>query len=188
LNQPTGNALEQAPAEVIDLIPFEMEIGFWIFVGIVAGAMVQYFLGWVNVRLNYKKSLRNLKFELQFNISQIIEFQATATTMRNKINAEVLNQFFGYFPYSNLIWVTGTNMLSWGTLYDALNHEEIKKLVKISKVFSQAGENWPNERIVNLQKSQDKAAAVSFVDYLDKQFSDSKKDLEGIINKIDDEI
>ncbi len=122
-------------------------IFFSVLAGIVAGTGINLCVGWAINRQAEKKDIKNLKFEIDFNIKKIGELKKEFQEYRNHLAAGTLNLYWGYFPLSRMMTVTMQQMHLKGTLYKHLSHEEITLLQTFTIEFSQNSEQLLNTQV-----------------------------------------
>ena len=158
--------------------------GFGVFLGVLAGAAVTLLVQWVVERRKEKQKVKNLKFELEFDIRKIDKFLDEITRYRNAVNGETLDTYAGYFDLSRIICVTANDMFLSGLLYKYLSHDDIGKLQVIFSEFSINGENYINNQISQNKANFDKKKAVMDVDFWEKKFKEHKQTLQDIVVQV----
>ncbi len=157
--------------------------GFGVFLGVVAGALVQFGLAWLYAKRHEKQSVRNLKFELEFNIKKCAELISEVRKLRNSVNANSVGQYFGYFKTSDILVAIVDEMLKQGLLYKYLTHDDIWNLQKHYVRFATT-EQWYNQQVANMKVSSNQQDNVILVDLIEEHFVTAEKDLKIIHDKI----
>ena len=158
--------------------------GFGVFLGVLAGVAITLLSQWITDRQQRNSKSRNLLFELQLNEKKIERWLEEIQAYRNAVNSETLFQYFGYFDYSKFVTVTADKMFVSGLLYQYLSHEDIGSLQEIFTYFSNSGEQYINNQIVNSKSSFDKTAATNNVNYHEKQLKTYKEKLVTISDNL----
>lgn len=158
--------------------------GLAVFLGVVAGIVVQVgaqrFFEWRAGR----QDLNSLKFELRFDIRTIDRWLAEAQRWRNAVNANAMAGYFGYFDLSKFIYVTANKMFVSGALYRLLIDDDIAALQIITTEFSPSWENVLNNEITNMRQNFVQANAVTIVDFWEGKFRAHRDTLNRILNKL----
>lgn len=157
--------------------------GIGVFLGVVAGACVQYMLQWLNGKFQEKQELRNFKFELQFNINKVDGLLKEMVTLRNSVNANALEGYFGYLKTTGCLIAVADEMLRKGLLYKHLSHDDIWKLQEHYQRLS-GNEAWYNSEITKMKEQYNPKERVDMVNFIEGQFQDAKVDLEGIRDRL----
>lgn len=175
--------------------------GVWILIGIVVGILIEIGVEYVKTLLQSKKNIKNLKFEINMNIKKINGFLDIAMDFRNKINADCLQTFYGYFHLSNTIFVTANSLFYTGELYNILPDVLIGKLQDNASFLSLQTETWLNAQIqgrkneisnllnnpqviTNRTYIDIKQDAVRNVDWYEIKLKECKTSFEEILKKL----
>ena len=163
--------------------------GFGVFLGVVAGVAVNLIVQYMILKKTELQFKQNLKFEITLNISKIDKWLKEIERYRNSVNADALDNYYGYFDLSRFITNTANEMFRSGLLYKYLNHKAIEQLQVISSEFSFFGENFFNNQI-NQYKHQAttqedwwniKKEVIQNIDFWEKKFENHKEALKNII-------
>lgn len=152
---------------------------FGVFAGIISGVLINLFIDFVKDRVIKKRIKKNLKFEIDFNLKKIDSFLEELNEYRNKVNADCLNNYFGYFNLSKIISITMFQMFNNGLVYKYLNHEDIAVLQNFLSDFSFGTENYMNNQIKwnkdNHSNPDIKQIASEDISFWEKKFKENKK-------------
>ena len=171
------------PAQWFEWVFDPIALALGVFLGVVAGALVQFGLQWINGKIQEKQSVRNLKFELEFNIKKCAELIGEVRKLRDKVNANAVGQYFGYFKTSGILVVIVDDMLRKGLLYKYLTHDDIWKL-QIHYVRFSSTEQWYNEQVEKMKVEANQQTNILMVDLIEDQFVTAKIDLRAIHDKL----
>lgn len=173
--------------------------GFGVFLGVLAGTAVN-FLGYRCIQRHQEKSqVRNLIFELDLDCKKIDHWLEQLRELRNAINGDCLDRWFGYFDFSRFIYLTANNMFQSGQLYKLLTHEQIEPLQEIVSTYTQNGEQFINTQ-ANLHKQVfleskgkpgggewakgGKADAAQFVNFWETKLNEHRRQIEGMATSL----
>jgi len=159
--------------------------------GIVAGTIIQYFITLALEKKSKARQKSSLMKEMIYNKSLACELYKEVQKLRNAVNGGVLNTYFGYFPYNKAIFAQAIASANNGMLYELLSIEHIKNAQHMVSVLSVNTENWVNNEItrrrdivINTPESFDRAEAVGFVDFVDKQIQDLQQTIDTLIKEL----
>jgi hypothetical protein len=158
--------------------------GFGVFLGVIAGVVVNIGVQRYLIWRSQSQTVRNLKFELDFNIRKLDRFLEQMVAYRNAVNADSLSTYFAYFDLSRIISATTYNMLYSGLLYKYLSYEDIAQLQAILSGLSVQNENFMNNQILQNKLNFQKQKAAADVDLWERMFKDYKRTLEEIKAKL----
>lgn len=153
--------------------------GIGVFLGVIAGACVQYMLQWLYGKSQEKQGLRNFKFELQFNINKVDGLLTEIVNLRNSINANAPEGYFGYLKTTGCLITAADEMLRKGLLYKHLSHDDIWKLQEHYQRLS-GSEEWYNAEIKKIKEQYSAKERAEMVNFIEGQFRTAKIDLEKI--------
>ena len=158
--------------------------GFGVFLGVIAGTAVtiltQRFLLW----RQEKQKIRNLKFEIQFNINQIDRWIEYLRGYRNAVNGDTLASWAEYFDFSHVIKSTIEDMIQTGLIYKKLAHGTVSHLLLFISSFNLGSESIINQQIFNQRKTFNKQLAVMEITIFEKKLQENKKNLETILKSL----
>ena len=161
---------------------------FGVFSGIIAGVFIH--LG-VDAYRNWRiqrKTIKNLKFEIDFNIEKIDLLLEELQKYRNKVNADSLSSYFGYFVMTQVITTTLIQMFFDRSIYKYLDYEHIGKLQIFYKFFTLEIERLINNQITwnkeHISEPGIKQQVTQQIDVWEAGFKNNKKDLKMIKDKL----
>ncbi len=122
--------------------------GFWIFIGIIVGIIVNFVTQkLINLR-NERNILKNFKFEIKFNIKKINKYLEYLNEFKDLINGDSLEKFAKYFDLTKTVMSTTNYMLYNGLLYKYLSDNNVGIiLVFISQFGNPFWEDLINKQI-----------------------------------------
>ena len=120
---------------------------FGVFAGIIAGVFINLAIIAVRSCSYQKKAIKNLKFEIDFNIKKIDSFLVELLKYRNKVNGDSLYNYFGYYSLTKVIMTTLVQMFQDRSIYKYLDYKEIGKLQTFHSYFSLGMEKYINDQV-----------------------------------------
>ena len=162
---------------------------FGVLAGIFAGIGINIGIDFVRKCIVKEKIIKNLKFEINFNIKKINSFLEELDRYRDKVTGDFLSSYFGYFNLSKVIVSTLVQMFFTGAIYNNLDSEDIGKLQNFSSDFSLGTEQYMNNQITwnrtNIKKSPNvKQIAMGDIEYWRSKFNKNIKNLQSIKVKL----
>lgn len=166
--------------------------------GLIVGVLVSLLVKFVQQRRKEAEQTRNLRFELELNVTKIMAWLEEIGKYRNAVNGDSLHNYYGYFDLGRALFVTANKMLQSGLLYKKLSHDEIGQLQTISIDLSPASEQLLSNQVAegrNLaERLQDgqmsvwvekhKPQVVANIDYWERKFKTNKQVLEQITRSL----
>ena len=149
-----------------------------------AGTAVTILTHWIINKSNEKQNTKNLKFEFELNIGRIEKWLEEIQQFRNAVNADDLNQYYGYFDLSLAVSITANDLYQSGLLYKYLNYEDIARLQVIFADLSITGEQVLNQRIQQLKEDFNKADANLSINFWENKFKEHRKTLNELSKKL----
>ena len=74
--------------------------GFGVFLGVICGTAVTLVVVYINKRKNLNQQIKNLKFELDYNIKKLDSWIEEVEKYRNAVNGDALGSYYGEFDLS----------------------------------------------------------------------------------------
>jgi hypothetical protein len=166
---------------------------FSVLAGIVAGTGITLFVHWILNRLAVKRDLKNLVYEINFNLGRIDELEKELEKYRNALNAKTLKSYFPNLTMSRVITTTLFKMFVNASIYRFLDHEDILKLQLFTVNISGPQEATLIAQIVfnkehfylAFEEKNIREKADAEMRGWEKLFADSKKDLVSIKGKLE---
>lgn len=162
---------------------------FGVFLGIISGVIINLCITWFISWKYRKKTIENLKFEIDFNIEEINKMLEESIRYRNKLNADDLVNYFGYFTLSQVIGTTISQIFQDRSIYKILDYEDIGNLQIFYKFFQPNMEKTMNDQItynkLHFQNPGAKQQIAAQIDILEAAFNRSKSNLESIKAKLE---
>jgi len=161
---------------------------FGVFAGIIAGVGIHLGIELIRGCIARKKMVKNLKFEIDFNIGKIDSFLEELGRYRDKVTGDSLFNYFGYFNLSKVIITTMFQMFLNGSIYKYLKYEDIVKLQNFITDFSLSTEQYINNQIKwnkeNIKTPGIKQLAITDIEFWDRKFKENKRALQEVKEKL----
>jgi hypothetical protein len=161
--------------------------GFGVFLGVIAGTAVailtQRFLLWKQE----EQKIRNLKFEIQFNIKQIDRWTEYMRRYRDAVNGETMGSWAEYFDFSRIIKSTIEDMIQTGLIYKKLSRDTtdiVSYLLLFISSYNLGYEYVINQEILNQRQNFNKQLATMQITVHEKKLQENKKNLETILKSL----
>jgi len=162
---------------------------FGVFAGIIAGIAINFAIEALrNCKIN-RKMVKNLKFEIEFNIKKIDSFLNDLKRYREHINSDSPYEYFGMLEFSGLLKTTLQQMFLDRSVYKLFGYEDIGRLQTFMADFQSDDVARIKDFIKEIRKLQDldemRKEANKFSDYLEGPLKTAKKNLEMVRAKGD---
>lgn len=161
---------------------------FAVLAGIISGVGINLGIDVIRACIAQRKTIKNLKFEIDFNIGKIDSFIKELGKFRDKVNSDSITEYIGYITLTIVITTTIIQMFLDRSIYKYLDDKEIGKLQNFSRSFTFNAEKLLNDQIrwgiehYDDPKIKQKAnRTIEFWTYL---FEDRKKDLQAVKDKL----
>ncbi|WP_425099636.1 hypothetical protein [Tropicibacter sp. S64] len=147
---------------------------FWVFVGVVAGALIQSALGFVERNRQGSSALQVLQIEAQFNLEELQVFKDEIARQKVLLTAGEINSQQVFFPMASFDYSALGPVNNSGYLHLLLGSDLLKELLSFSKFF-----NNRNGEILHAQLQQEAAQnrSVHFLDRVEKRASELEQGL-----------
>ncbi|TDK41007.1 hypothetical protein [Antarcticimicrobium luteum] len=109
--------------------------GFWVFVGIVAGAFIQYFLGYLQGRKQAKNALKVMQIEIEYNLGEVKALLDHIEWMRSRISAGQILVGDLFFPMEKFDYSSIAPLANSGYFHILLGPERVKKYLEFNNFF-----------------------------------------------------
>lgn len=156
--------------------------------GIISGVVIYIVYGLIMQRIQKCKAIKHLKFEINFNIEHIDSLLKELQRFRNKVNADDVKNYVGYFWVSKIINTQLAQMFFDRTIYNYLKrHDDISKLQIFSRYFTIESERVVNDRVIHYKDHYEptmKQQVSKEMEVYEKILDDSKTDLQSIYEKL----
>jgi hypothetical protein len=154
--------------------------------GVVAGALIQYIVQFFIGRLEQRRQRQALKKEMEYNLQVVADLIVECTNLRNAVNGNALNMYFGYLQYERGIFAQSIALLNNGLLYRWFTIEALKKLQRITSILNVAHANVINSSIKERRDAAaagtlSQAQATQFVNFIERELTEIRQLLNEFI-------
>lgn len=158
--------------------------GFGVFLGVIAGVAVSIATQTVISKREEKQKIKNLKFEIKYNLSMIDKWVGAIGKFRDAVAASAMNTWHEYLQFSHIMKYTISELYESGILYKYITTDEIGNLNLFLSDFTQAFEIYINQDINSTRQNFDKDKALTQVMFLENKLQTNKKNLEQILKSL----
>jgi hypothetical protein len=141
---------------------------FWVSVGVVAGAFVQYLLGLLNVRAQRKYARKALNTEIKLNNKQLVLLNSRIQYLRERIGASQILDDDLFVSMQGFDYSIVNPLVMSGHFHVMLGHEKVEKYFDFMKFF-----NNQNASLVNsmLRTEHEKSKSLDYLIWLEGEIS-----------------
>jgi hypothetical protein len=150
---------------------------FWVFVGVVAGALVQYFLGWLMLRSQRKNAMKALETEISLNLKQIEVFRERINYLRERISASQITDDDLFVSMQGFDYSIVNPLVQAGYFHVMLGHTKVEHYFEFMRFF-----NNQNAQLVNsmLRTEHKKAKSLNYLILLSERTDSLVSGLRGV--------
>lgn len=135
---------------------------FWVFIGIVAGACIQFLLGMLTQRGQRKNAIRVLRTEIEMNLSQLESLLERVNYLRERISANQISDQDLLISMHGFDYSAVNPLVASGYFHILLGHKHVKQYFDFMRFF-----NNNSAEIINSTLRTEHAGSKS-LDYLEK--------------------
>lgn len=157
---------------------------FGVFAGIIAGIAINFAIEALrNCKIN-RKMVKNLKFEIEFNIKKIDSFLDDFKRYRQHIDSDSPYEYFGMLKFSGLLKTTLQQMFLDRSVYKLFGYENIGRLQTFMADFQSDDVARIKGSIDKFRELKDvdemRRVANKFSDYIEEALKGAKNNLETV--------
>jgi hypothetical protein len=141
---------------------------FWVFVGVVVGALIQYLLGWLTVRSQKKNAMKALLTEVSMNRSEVAEFKKRLGYLRERIAANQISEIDLFVSMQGFDYSIVNPLVSSGHFHVLLGHKDVKNYFEFMKFFNNSSAELINSM---LRTEHEKAKSLDYLTLLEEKAS-----------------
>lgn len=167
------------------------EVFFGVAAGLIVGLAVNLIVNWYINKRRENRIIEYFKYEIDINIEKITSFKEELESYKEKVLADSINTYFGWFYLSEIILNNVNQFFYTGLIYDKFKSEDIEALQKFQKDFSSNSEGFINnqvrQNIIDFQQQQGlniKEIALSQITFWKNKFNKHIENLQRIKNKL----
>jgi len=150
---------------------------FWVFVGVVAGALIQYLLGWLTLHSQKKNAMKALLTEISMNREEVKEFEKRIRYLRERISASQISDADLFISMQGFDYSIVNPLVESGHFHVLLGHKDVKNYFEFMKFF-----NNNNAQLINsmLRTEHEKSKSLDYLIWLE----DKAKTLLGKLQEV----
>lgn len=168
----------------LTLSPFFWD-GFWVFVGVVAGTVVNILTGLVVNALRRRRILNDLEFEIDFNLRRSESWLKSLDAVLQASNSDNLLHCFEFFDFKKILTVAVTRLINDGRLYEFMTHDDIEVLQKFAIFCTDVYSTNLNEAIGKIRTSPNRQEMAQLIDFWKKLITEHRDGLRSIKARFD---
>jgi hypothetical protein len=134
---------------------------FWIFLGIVAGAVIQHLLHRLNIRWQRNVAFRILKAEIELNLEALASLRARVGYLKDRISASQISENDLFISMEQFDYSALGPLIGQGFFHSMLGPDLMKKYFSFSRIFNNGYAETINS-MIRLKHEEGKS-----LDYLD---------------------
>lgn len=137
---------------------------FWVFVGVVAGALIQYLLGWLTQRSQKRNAMKALLTEISINRKEVAEFINRLWYLRERVSANQISDADLFISMQGFDYSIVNPLVNSGHFHVLLGHKDVKNYFEFMKFF-----NNQNADLINsmLRTEHEKAKSLDYLTWLE---------------------
>ena len=167
------------------------EVFLGVAAGLVVGLIVHLIVTWVINWIRENRLISYFKHEIDINIEKINSFKRELELYKEKVLADSINTYFGWFYLSEIILTNVNQFFLTGTIYKKFDCEDIEALQKFLKDFSSNSERFINDQVrqntIDFQQQTGlniKERALSQITFWNNKFDSHIENLQRIKGKL----
>lgn len=110
--------------------------GFWLFVGIVAGALIQYFLGRLQIRYQAKNAFRVMRTEIELNLDAYARFKNQVSHLKDLLSSGQVVPDDLYLSMQEFDYSAVSPLVQQGYFHFMLGPEKAKHYFEFMRFFN----------------------------------------------------
>lgn len=160
--------------------------GFWIFVGIVVGVLIELMVAAIKSWLRKRRFKKQLAFEFGCNLTLVKEWIAKLLELQSASAADNPHKFVYYFQTSKTISIVAKRLANEGILFDFLDFDDLRKILKTDTYLSDYGQNELNNKVSLIRdKKITKGEGDDLIEFWIKMFRELEMNLSKIKDKLE---
>lgn len=149
--------------------------GFGVFIGIVAGALVQWLADIARNWSSAAEQRRKVRFEISYVLKKVAAWRELARGLRDAIVGDNTMGIVQYFDFTKAPLGASWNFVNSGKAYVDLGEDGLRHLLDLLATLSIGWENVVNNSIQQLRNNFSKQAGVMQCDFIDAKLRDIEK-------------
>jgi len=139
---------------------------FWLFLGVVAGALVQYVLDALVKRSQRKNAIAVLKTEITINLQALEDFKKRISELKELISAQQIDEQDLFVSTAEFDYSLVSPLVNSGHFHAELGPEFVKAYFSFMRFF-----NNEHAKLLNsmLRMEHEKGLSIKYLDWLSKR-------------------
>jgi hypothetical protein len=151
---------------------------FWLFLGLLAGGLIQSLLHWIERHRQASNALAVLKIEIRYNLGQADGYIDTIKSQRERISSFEIAPGAVYFPMSNFDYTVLGSIAQTGFFHLLLGPENLERVIRFRRHFNN---DTGGLLYSSFQQSATAGRAVSFLQEEEARAKDLRSDVEHLL-------
>ena len=148
--------------------------GFWLFVGVVSGAFVQYVLGAITARKQAKTALSVMKIELEHNLGKVDDFVEHVRGLKQRVSAGQIPVDDVYFPLFRFDCSSVGPLSQTGYFHIFLGPKLLHSYLEFIRFFRDDNGRFLKQKFVS---EHDAGRSLDFLDWVERRALGLKDDV-----------
>ncbi|MEJ6392340.1 hypothetical protein V8J82_03680 [Gymnodinialimonas sp. 2305UL16-5] len=158
---------------------FALSNAFWVFVGIVAGAFIQFLLSKIQARSQFSAILDVMKTELALNIDEYENLKLRLAGLKTRIGAGQVTDSALYIPMEGFDYSATLAQIRFGNFHYILGKDYSQRSLEFMRYFS-TGNGHIKSHILKDQHAKDRS--LDFIDHFLREADDIVDNLRPLLN------
>ena len=137
---------------------------FWVFVGVVAGALVQYLLNWLTQRSQRKNAMKALHTEISLNLKQVEVFRGRIAYLRERISAHQIADDDLFVTMQGFDYSIVNPLVQAGYFHVMLGHTKVEQYFEFMRFLNNQNADFVNSM---LRTEHGKAKSLDYLTWLE---------------------
>lgn len=121
--------------------------------GVISGIAITYYVQHITQLKERTQTISNFIFELEYNKQKIEEWSVEFNNLRNAVNGDALNNYWGYFKFSEFVGVIANKIHTSGEAYNILTKEQFRQLYDAYNFLNPNMEKIVNDEISSAREN-----------------------------------
>ena len=136
---------------------------FWVFVGIVAGAIIQYILAAQSMREHRANARRVLETEVALNLSEAEHFKKRLSYIKERLAAGQISDSDLFVTMHGFDYSAITPIVNSGHFHTMLSAEGVRRYLQFMRFFNNENAKWINSMF---STEHGRGKSMDFIDWL----------------------
>lgn len=154
--------------------------GFWVFIGVVAGAGIQYRLMQMTLAKQREMAFKVLKTEAEMNCAEVDSFFDRIVYLKERVGASQIEQNDLFVSMQAFDYSALNPLVNSGHFHSMLSAEDVRSYLEFVRFFSNGNADIVNSQ---LRTEHDRGKSIDYLDWLAHKAMSLKKSMEAIGQK-----